>query len=180
MNWEEIYSGIRSFAGRAATKINQTADMATLQVKLSMAEHKLEEAYAALGKVSFGHFVEDKKNFDEISVRITAVKDAMLEIRSVKAQIEELRERVANAAREAETFNETVADAAADAAAAHAKAAQAAQAAKTDAEARAEAVRAKQEEEAEPLEVFDFDDDDVITDVSNADDAVEIELETEE
>ena len=70
MNWEEIYSGIRSFAGRAATKINQTADMATLQVKLSMAEHKLEEAYAALGKVSFGHFVEDKKNFDDYPLAV--------------------------------------------------------------------------------------------------------------
>ena len=66
MNWEEIYSGIRSFAGRAATKINQTADMATLQVKLSMAEHKLEETYAALGRASFGHFVEDKENFAQI------------------------------------------------------------------------------------------------------------------
>ena len=53
MNWEEIYGGIRAFAGRAATKINHTADMAALQVKLSMAERKLEEAYASLGKASF-------------------------------------------------------------------------------------------------------------------------------
>ena len=180
MNWEEIYSGIRSFAGRAATKINQTADMATLQVKLSMAEHKLEETYAALGRASFGHFVEDKENFAQISACITDVKNAMLEIRSIKTQIEELKERAANAVREAETFTDTVADVAAEAAAEHAQAAAAAQAAKADAEARAEAVRAKQEEEAEPLEVFDFDEDDFVTAASDADDAVEIELETEE
>ena len=178
MNWEEIYSGIRSFAGRAATKINQTADMATLQVKLSMAERKLEEAYAALGKVSFGHFVEDKENFDAISARITDVKNAMLEIRSIKQQIEELKERVASAEAAAEVFTDNVADVAAEAAAEHAQAAKAAEAAKADAEARADAVRARHEEE-EPLEVFDFDEDDFVTNVSDTNDAVEIELETE-
>ena len=179
MNWEEIYSGIRSFAGRAATKINQTADMATLQVKLSMAEHKLEETYAALGKASFGHFVDDKENFAEISARITDVKNAMLEIRSIKQQIEELKERVANAEAAAQTFTENVADVAAEAAAEHAQAVKAANEAKMNAEAKANAIRARQEEE-EPLEVFDFDDDDLVTNVSNAGDAVEIELETEE
>ena len=176
MNWEEIYGGIRAFAGRAATKINQTADMATLQVKLSMAERKLEEAYTALGRASFGHFVEDKENFDQISVCITNVKNAMLEIRSVKAQIEELRQRVAEAEEEVEAFKDTVADTAAEAAQAH----KVAQAAKKDAEERAAAVRARQKEEAEPLEVFDFDEDDFITDVSEGNDAVEITLEDEE
>lgn len=179
MNWENIYGGIRAFAGRAATKINQTADMATLQVKLSMAERKLEEAYAALGKASFGHFVEDKENFAEISARITEVKNAMLEIRSVKQQIEDLKERVAQAEAAAKTFNESVADVAAEAAAEHAQAVKVAQAAKEDAEARAAAVRARQEEE-EPLEVFDFDEDDFITSVSDTADAVEIDLEVEE
>ena len=176
MNWEEIYGGLRAFAGRAATKINQTADMATMQVKLSMAEHKLEEAYTALGRASFGHFVEDKENYDQISACITGVKNAMLEIRSVKAQIEELRQRAAEAVQEVEVFKESVADTAAEAAQAH----KVAQAAKQEAEERAAAVRARQEEEAEPLEVFDFDDDDFITDVSGADDAVEIVLEDEE
>ena len=175
MNWEEIYGGIRAFAGRAATKINQTADMAGLQVKLSMAENKLQEAYAELGRASFGHFVEDKQNYDQISACITNVKNAILDIRNIKAQIEELRQRVADAEREAASFKETVADTAAEAAQAH----KMAQEAKRDAEERAAAVRAKQEAEAEPLEVFDFDDDDVITDVSETDDAVDIVLEEE-
>ncbi|MBE6699652.1 MAG: hypothetical protein E7584_05395 [Ruminococcaceae bacterium] len=176
MNWEEIYGGIRAFAGRAATKINQTADMATLQVKLTMAEHKLEEAYAALGKASFGHFVEDKENFDQISACITNVKNAMLEIRSIKQQIEELRARALEAEKDVKIFKDTVSETAAEAA----NAVKVAKAAKEDAEQRAAAVRAKQEEEAEPLEVFDFDDDDFITDVSNSEDAVEIDLEIEE
>lgn len=176
MNWEEIYGGLRAFAGRAATKINQTADMATLQVKLSLAEHKLEEAYAALGRASFGHFVEDKKNFDQISATITSVKNAMMEIRSINAQIEELRKRAQDAEQEAEIFKDTVAETAAEAA----NAAKAAKAAKEEAEQRAAAVRAKQAEEAEPLEVFDFDEDDLVTGVSDASDAVEIDLEIEE
>ena len=176
MNWEEIYGGIRAFAGRAATKINQTADMATLQVKLSMADGKLEQAYAALGRASFGHFVEDKENFDQISAGITGVKNAMLEIRSIKSQIEELRQRAIDAEIEAENFKDTIAETAAETA----NATKVAQAAKKEAEERAAAVRAKQEEEEEPLEVFDFDDDDFVTDVSGADDAVDIILEDEE
>ena len=176
MNWEEIYSGIRSFAGRAATKINQTADMATLQVKLSMAEHKLEEAYAALGKESFGHFVEDKENFDQISACITSVKDAMLEVRSVKQQISELRERALQAEKSVEVFKSSISETAVEAA----NAVKAAKAAKEDAEERGAAVRAKKEEEAEPLEVFDFEEDDFVTDISDSDDAVEIDLEIEE
>ena len=176
MNWEEIYGGIRAFAGRAATKINQTADMAALQVKLSMAEHKLEEAYSALGKASFGHFVEDKENFDQISACITGVKDAMLEVRSVKQQIEELRERALQAEKSVESFKSTISETAVEAA----NAVKVAKAAKDDAEERAAAVRAKQEEESEPLEVFDFDEEDFVTDVSVTDDAVEIDLEIEE
>lgn len=175
MNWEEIYGGIRAFAGRAATKINQTADMATLQVKLSMAETRLQEAYAELGRASFGHFVEDKENFDQIAACITNVKNAILDIRTVKAQIEELRQRVADAEREAVAFKETVADTAAEAAQAH----KMAQEAKKDAEERAAAVRAQQKEEAEPLAVFDFDDDDIVTDVSGTDDAVDVVIEEE-
>lgn len=176
MNWDEIYGGIRAFAGRAATKINQTADMAALQVKLSMAEHKLEEAYAALGKESFGHFVEDKENFDQISACITSVKDAMLEVRSVKQQISELRERALQAEKSVEVFKSSISETAVEAA----NAVKAAKAAKEDAEERGAAVRAKKEEEAEPLEVFDFEEDDFVTDISDSDDAVEIDLEIEE
>ena len=176
MNWDEIYGGIRAFAGRAATKINQTADMAALQVKLSMAEHKLEEAYAALGKESFGHFVEDKENFDQISACITSVKDAMLEVRSVKQQISELRERALQAEKSVEVFKSSISETAVEAA----NAAKVAKAAKEDAEERGAAVRAKKEEEAEPLEVFDFEEDDFVTDVSDSDDVVEIDLEIEE
>ena len=176
MNWEEIYGGIRAFAGRAATKINHTADMAALQVKLSMAERKLEEAYASLGKASFNHFVNDKGDFDIISACITDVKDAMMEIRSIKKQIEELRERALEAEKEVEVFKDSVSETALEAA----QAVKAAKAAKEDADKRAAAVRAKQAEEAEPLEVFDFEEDDFITDFSSADDAVTIDLEIEE
>ena len=111
-----------------------------------------------------------------ISFCITSVKNAMLEIRSVKQQIEELRERALEAEKDVEIFKDTISETAAEAA----NAVKVAKAAKEDAEERAAAVRAKQEEEAEPLEVFDFDDDDFITDVSDTEDAVEIDLEIEE
>lgn len=173
MNWEEVYSNIRSFAGRAASKINQTADMASLQVKLSLAQHKLEEAYAALGRASFAHFVEDKDNIDKISECITGVKDATLDVRAINAQIEEVRRRsIDSVSRVENALTEKAAEAT--------KAAQAAQAAKKDAEERAAAVAARQAEEDEPLEIFDFEEEDFITNVSSTADAVDIVTETEE
>lgn len=169
MNWEEVYSNIRSLAGRAATKLNQTADMASLQVKNSMAERKLEEAYAALGRAAFEHFVDDKENIDQISACITGVKDATLDVRAIKAQIEELKQRSLESVNRVE---DTLTEAA--------KAARVAQAAKKEAEERAAAVAARQAEEQEPLEIFDFQEEDFLANVSDSTDAVDIVLETDE
>ncbi|MBQ4334309.1 MAG: hypothetical protein IJC63_02970, partial [Myxococcaceae bacterium] len=50
------------------------ADLATLQVKLSMSEHKLEEEYAALGRVAYKHFTEENNAADEVAKFFEAVK----------------------------------------------------------------------------------------------------------
>jgi ParB family chromosome partitioning protein len=110
---------------------------------------------------------------------------AVLMVEGEKAQVafaEELVRQglsVRQAEAAAKTFNESVAGVAAEAAAEHAQAVKAAEAAKVDAEVRAAAVRARQEAE-EPLEVFDFDEEDLVGSISNADGAVEIDLEVEE
>ena len=42
MTWDEFYSNFKRTVGIAADKINQTADLATLQVKLSLQDYYLE------------------------------------------------------------------------------------------------------------------------------------------
>jgi septal ring factor EnvC (AmiA/AmiB activator) len=100
----------------------------------------------------------------------------MLDIRAVEAQIEDLRRRATEAANDVESFKGSVAEVAAEAAQAH----KVAKDAEKDAEERAAAVRKQQEERSEPLEVFDFQEDDFITNLSKTDDAIEIELESED
>ena len=93
MNWDEIYSGIKVFANRAATKINQSADIATLQVKLSMAERKLEETFAILGKAAYTHFTEDQDNSEKVAACIGAVQNVKMEIRALQEQIADAKRR---------------------------------------------------------------------------------------
>jgi len=52
-SWDEFCQSVKRAANRAGELINQSADLATLQVKLSVAEHKLEEAYAELGRLAY-------------------------------------------------------------------------------------------------------------------------------
>lgn len=104
MDWDNLYSNFKKFANRTADKLNRTADIATLQVKLSMADKKLEEAYAALGHVSYEHFTGDDDRSEQIAKAVSAVNDALIEKKAVEHELNEARRRdeEARAAAEAE------------------------------------------------------------------------------
>lgn len=91
MSWDNFYNSFKKAAGAAADKINQTADLATLQVKLSLAEHKLDEAYAALGRVAYQHFASEESQVDSITAAMTAVEEAQKTVDDLSAQIEKLK-----------------------------------------------------------------------------------------
>lgn len=88
MTWDEFCSKCKQTVGTAADKINQTADIATLQVKLSVAEHKLNEAYTDLGRVAYHYFTNDDNTADTVSAAMDGVKAAKKEVDDLKAQIE--------------------------------------------------------------------------------------------
>ena len=87
MTWDEIYSKARKTVSKAADKLNQATDLATLQVKLSLSERKLDEEYAALGKIAYRHFVEEKSSAEEVASAIASVQAAQLEVDDYKKQI---------------------------------------------------------------------------------------------
>ena len=91
MSWDNFYDSFKRAAGIAADKINHTADLATLQVKLSLAEHKLNEAYAALGRVAYQHFASEESHVDAVTAAMTAVEDAQKVVDELNAQIENLK-----------------------------------------------------------------------------------------
>ena len=91
MTWDEFCSGFKKAAGKAADKINQTADLATLQVKLTMAEHKLDDAYAELGRAAYRHFTDENSSAELVSVMMKGVADAQKAVDDLKAQLEALK-----------------------------------------------------------------------------------------
>ena len=93
MDWDHLYSSFRSFANRAAVKINQTADIATLQVRVSMAEKKLEEAYGALGHVSYEHFTGDTDLSERVAKAVSGVNDATIALRALQAELAQAKKR---------------------------------------------------------------------------------------
>ncbi len=95
MKWDDVYGNFKKFADRTAKKINQTADIATLQVKLSMAEKRLNEAFAFLGRAAYEHFSGDSDLSDKVMLAVESVNRIKSEIRSLEEQIEEAKQRAA-------------------------------------------------------------------------------------
>ena len=88
MSWDQFYNSFKKKAIYAADKINQTADIATLQVKLSLAEHKLNEAYADLGKVAYAHFTSESNEADAVAKAMAPVEIALANVNALKKEIE--------------------------------------------------------------------------------------------
>ena len=92
MSWDHIREQVKRLANQAAAKVNRSADIASLQFKLTAANRKLEEAYTALGKAAYQHFSGGKATQSEkISAAMKTVNDIKREISELKAQIESLK-----------------------------------------------------------------------------------------
>lgn len=107
MDWNNVYSNLKHLANRAAVKINQTADIATLQVRVSMAEKKVEEAYAALGRVSYEHFTSDADHSEKVAHAVSGVNDALLALRTLQAELAEAKKRAEESKARTETEAES-------------------------------------------------------------------------
>ena len=55
MSWDQFYSNVKSFAKKTVDQIDYSADLASLNVKLAVAEKKVNEAFCELGKVAYAH-----------------------------------------------------------------------------------------------------------------------------
>ena len=94
MTWNEFRKQVKSVSGKAADKINQAADIATLQIKLSSCERKLSAAYEALGKIAYKHFTEETDNdVEKVMSAVGAVQAIQNDIKILKAQIEQLKKQ---------------------------------------------------------------------------------------
>ena len=95
MDWNEVYGGVKRVANRTAKKLNQTADMAALQVKLTVAQGKLDEAYAVLGRVAYLHFTGDEDLSGKVALAIECVDVKKKDVRDLKQKIEAAKKKAA-------------------------------------------------------------------------------------
>ena len=94
MTWDEFCEKARRTVGKTADKINQTADLAALQMKLTILENKLSEAYEKLGKVASAHFSDDDVDLTEkLSEKMANVETAIKNVEAMKAKIEQLKNK---------------------------------------------------------------------------------------
>lgn len=104
MKWDDIYGSVKRFAAHTAVRLNQTADLASLQVKLSIAEKNLDEAYGLLGRISYQHFSSDDDLSEKVLAAVNAVDQAKAEVKNAQEQINDAKRRAEahNAAYEAD------------------------------------------------------------------------------
>lgn len=96
MTWDEFCNQAKKTASKAADKINRTADLATLQFKLSMSEHKLEETYAELGRVAYKHFSEQNSSADAVAKAMEGVRAAKRTVADYQKQIAQFQAKQEN------------------------------------------------------------------------------------
>lgn len=101
MNFDSIYSSVKDFAVRAADKLTHSADVATLQVKLAMAEKRLDEAYRVLGKLAYRNFAGKEDSADKIQSAMSAIDAIKSEMKALKVQIEQKKNEASEAERKA-------------------------------------------------------------------------------
>lgn len=118
MNFDSIYSSVKDFAVRTADKLTHSADVATLQVKLAMAEKRLDEAYKNLGKLAYRNFSGKEDSAEKLQNAMSAVDAVKAEMKALRTQIEQKKREAAEAeqkAREEAAQRKATVDAQADA-----------------------------------------------------------------
>ncbi len=102
MDWNTFYSKVKAGAEKVGRQVSDTADLASLQIKLSGAEKRLEDAYTALGKASFKHFMGKENTADAVAEAIEGVKTAKREMAALKKKIKAKKDAAAKEKEERE------------------------------------------------------------------------------
>ena len=107
MSWDQFCSNVKNIARKTVDRIDYSADLANLNVKLAMAEKKVAEAYTELGKVAYSHFSGEENGADEVAKAMVQVNDAKRAVAELKLRIKRMKAERAKAQQEAEQQRET-------------------------------------------------------------------------
>lgn len=91
MGVSEVLDGLRTFAGRSASIIGQSASIANLQMKKKDADKRLEEAYSELGKLAYKDLTTEADYSAEIGKQIDLIGTMRKEVSELGRRLEEAR-----------------------------------------------------------------------------------------
>ena len=93
MNFDELCGSAKKIAQDTAKKLESTADLASLHIKLNAAQTRLEEAYLLLGRSSYLHFTRKEDFSERVALAVENVNRARREVLELKGRIEEIKRR---------------------------------------------------------------------------------------
>ena len=91
MSWDKFRENVKQFANQAADEINQSADYASLQIKLNVAQKRAEKAYAVLGKLAYRRFSDEEISNSDWERATTDIELVNGEIDKLRAQIDAIK-----------------------------------------------------------------------------------------
>ncbi len=100
MTWEELRENLKTMTRRAAGKVSETVDLASLQVKLSLAQKELNEAYEQLGRVAYRHFSEEADRSEKVAIWVAAVDRKRAAVKKLEEEIARLKASAAESREE--------------------------------------------------------------------------------
>ena len=93
MSWDQLYDNVKHGVEKAANKLEQTADLASLQIRLAGAEHKMQEAYLVLGRIAYQNAVKpSEKTQEELAKAVRVVALARKTVREMREQVQKQKE----------------------------------------------------------------------------------------
>ena len=85
MSWDQFYNNVKHTVGKAATRLEQSADLASLQIQLTSAERKMQNAYTLLGRIYYRHAIKpSEETEEELAKALKAVALARRDVREMR------------------------------------------------------------------------------------------------
>lgn len=92
-DWNKVRKNVGTAAGKAAKKTGEVVDIASLYVKLKMAQAKLDGYYTALGKLTYKQLKTGESQAERIKPIVDKIDDTQAKMRALGKKIEDEKER---------------------------------------------------------------------------------------
>ena len=94
MDLDQLYTNVKIGVGKAATKFDQVADVASQQIKLAAAEQKMQDAYILLGRMAYRHAVKPSAETEaDMAKAVKIVAAARKTVRQMRESISSQNEK---------------------------------------------------------------------------------------